>query len=234
MEIESITHPGLVRTNNEDAFLVRHLAPGEYLIAVADGMGGHAAGEQASLIATDTLGSFDFHRCHPQDLVRAVLDADRRIIEASRKDPRLLGMGTTLTAVLISAGNAGWAHVGDSRLYLFREARLHQITGDHTIPGMLLERGEISPEEARGHPLRHILLKCLGSSVADPDSGTFPVAAGDLLLLTSDGLHDAVHERVIAGILASGSTLKEKMNSLLDAALFEGGRDNITAVAVRT
>ncbi len=231
MLIESATHLGLVRENNEDRFLVKRFEDGSVLLAVADGMGGHAGGEVAAGLAMESLSNLDHTGADPLDkILRAILEAQSFILEASHFDRSLKGMGTTLTAVLVSGGSAHWAQVGDSRLYLFRDGKLHQITEDHTIPGMLLKKGEITREQARTHPYGNVLLKCIGCDLVDPDSGVFEVSDGDILMLSSDGLHDLIAEEQIESILGLDIGLKERLDTLVQKCLESGGRDNITGI----
>ncbi|MCK8604211.1 PP2C family protein-serine/threonine phosphatase [Desulfoferrobacter suflitae] len=228
----SLTHRGMVRKTNEDRSLIQKFAGGDVLLAVADGMGGHAAGERAAQIAVESLNLIRPESPDIEDqLVERLLAARRMILDITAKDPALQGMGTTLTVALVGNGTVHWTHVGDSRLYLFRENELVQVTDDHTFPGHLVKEGEISREEARAHPLRSMLLSCIGCEQFEMDTGTFDIAAGDLLLLSTDGLHDGVPEQHIISILRSNTGLKQKLDALMDAALAAGGRDNITVVA---
>ncbi|MFZ2446600.1 MAG: PP2C family serine/threonine-protein phosphatase [Syntrophobacteraceae bacterium] len=231
MTAESATHQGLIRENNEDRYLVQPLENGSTLLALADGMGGHAGGEVAAELALQSLAKVGAASADPiRELLDALHDAQRFILEASRFDRSLRGMGTTLTAVVISGAAAFWMHAGDTRLYLFRQGVLHQITDDHTIPGMLLKKGEISREEARLHPYGNVLTKCIGCERFEPDTGTFEVRPQDLIMLSSDGLHDLIADSDVAAILSLDIGLKEKLDRLIEKGLSAGGRDNITAI----
>ncbi|MFP5211874.1 MAG: PP2C family protein-serine/threonine phosphatase [Acidobacteriota bacterium] len=225
------THLGLVRENNEDRSLVKRFDDGSVLAAVADGMGGHAAGERAARIAIDVLDQFV---PEPGDiggsLVRAVREANRRVRQAASGNS--LGMGTTLTAALVSAGRAYWAHVGDTRLQLFRDHRLRRVTDDHNVPGALFKEGKLDGEAARLHPMRHMLLRCIGCNSHEPDAGSFDLRPGDLLVISSDGLHDMVSAETVVNILGSDSTLESRLDELIRASLDDGGKDNVTVVAV--
>ncbi len=232
MQIESITHPGLHRANNEDRCLVNVLDNDHALLAIADGMGGHAAGEVAAQISLECLGEFS-----PGDsdiiaeLVNRIEQAQRSILERSRLGRSLMGMGTTLTALFLDGRSAFWAHVGDTRIYRLHEGSLSRITEDHTIPGMLLKKGEITTEQARLHPYGNVLTRCLGCGERhEPDSGAFDLAEGDFVLLSSDGLHDLMADEQIAAILSAHISLKDKLNQMVSICLEAGGRDNITAV----
>jgi len=235
MQIESITHPGFHRANNEDRFLVNALDDDHALLAIADGMGGHAAGEIAAQIALECLGGFS-----PGDsdiiaeIVNRIEQAQRSILERSRLEPSLRGMGTTLTALFIDGRSAFWAHVGDTRIYHLHEGSLTRITEDHTFPGMLLKKGEITMEQARFHPYGNVLTRCLGCGERhEPDSGAFGLTEGDYVLLSSDGLHDLIADEQIAAILSADIPLRDKLNQLVSRCLEAGGSDNITAVIAR-
>jgi protein phosphatase len=146
------------------------------------------------------------------------------------RDPALWGMGTTMTLTFVSDGVVYWAHVGDSRLYLFSGGDIDQITEDDTIPGLLLGDGEITKEEARVHPNRNFLFEFIGCGEFEVHTGSFDVQKGDLLLLSTDGLHDEVPEETIVSVLRSNGNLEEKLEALVSAALDAGSTDNITVV----
>ena len=230
MWIESITHEGLHRKNNEDRYLVNTLDDDSALLVIADGMGGHAGGEIAAELA---LEGFKGYRPGP-DIAAELLDrvetAQKGIIRRSLSTPSLKGMGTTLTALFLNHMSAFWVHVGDTRIYHFHRGSLIRITEDHTIPGMLLKRGEITMEQARFHPYRNVLTKCVGCERYEPDSGAFELMAGDSVLLSSDGLHDLIADEQIAAILSGEKAMKEKLDQMVSACLEAGGRDNITAM----
>ena len=232
MQIESITHPGFHRKNNEDRCLVNALDNDHAMLAIADGMGGHAAGEIAAQIAMECLGDFN-----PGDadiiaeIINRIEQAQRSILERSRLNRSLRGMGTTFTALFLDGMSAFWAHVGDTRLYHLHEGSLTRITEDHTLPGMLLKKGEISREQARLHPYSNVLTRCLGCGERhEPDSGAFDLTEGDIVLLSSDGLHDLMADEQIAAILSAPIPLKDKLDQMVSICLEAGGRDNITAV----
>jgi protein phosphatase len=139
-------------------------------------------------------------------------------------------MGTTLTALFLTGMSAFWAHVGDTRIYHFHKGSLIRITEDHTIPGMLLRKGEITIEQARFHPYGNVLTRCVGCERHEPDSGAFELAKGDSVLLSTDGVHDLITDEQIAAILSEDINIKGKLNQMVSACLEAGGRDNITAV----
>ena len=230
MRIESITHKGLYRKKNEDRYLVNILGDDCALLVIADGMGGHAGGEVAAELA---LEGFKSHT-PSLDVIAELLDrietAQKSIMKRSLEIPSLKGMGTTLTALFLNRMSASWAHVGDTRIYHLYKGSLIRITQDHTIPGMLVKSREITLEQARFHPYRNVLTRCVGCEQHEPDSGVFELSAGDSVLLSSDGIHDLIPDEQIAAILSAEITMKEKLNQMVSACLEAGGRDNITAV----
>ncbi|MDR3570056.1 MAG: protein phosphatase 2C domain-containing protein [Syntrophobacteraceae bacterium] len=232
MQIESITHVGLHRKNNEDRFFVNVLDNERTLLIIADGMGGHAAGEIAAELAVSSFKNYRPRRA--ADICAELLDrmtsAREAVVERSLAVPAYQGMGTTLSALMLVGRSAFWAHVGDTRIYRYHEGELITITDDHTVAGKLLRDGKINREQARVHPYSNVLTRCIGCQNHDPDSGLFQVAVGDCVLLSSDGLHDLIPESRIAAILSEGVPPGEKLAALLNACLEAGGRDNITAV----
>ncbi len=231
MQIESITHLGLQRLNNEDRFLVDLIDEERALLVVADGMGGHAAGEIAAELAVSSFEGYrpaGGHIC--AELAERVEKAQEAVVLRSRAVPSHRGMGTTLTALMLSGETAFWVHVGDTRIYRYHEGELMRMTEDHTIAGMLLKKGEITREEARVHPYGSVLTKCIGCEQHAPDSGVFNLEGGDLVLLSSVGLHDLIPDSRICSCLSSKAALSEKLAEIVSACLKAGGRDNITAV----
>jgi len=222
------THQGMVRDSNEDS--VFPTSSGEssedVLVIVADGMGGHVAGEVASRIAINAAASTDVD---PADRVAA---GNRAIREEVARDPGLDGMGTTMTLLQIEEGVAQFAHVGDSRAYLLRDGHLRQVTDDHTVAAEYVAKGQLSPEEAASHPQRHMLVRTLGlTRFVNIDEVTFDLKTGDRLLLCSDGLTEMVKDDAIARILVEG-TPDEVVWKLVEMANNAGGVDNITVVVV--
>ncbi|MDQ3570279.1 MAG: Stp1/IreP family PP2C-type Ser/Thr phosphatase [Actinomycetota bacterium] len=226
------TDVGRVRTSNEDEYLLA-----EPLYAVADGMGGHAAGEVASATAMDALqASFDGNRTVP-GLAGAVRDANRAVWEQSRQSSELRGMGTTMTAVaLVEEGDdeiLAIANVGDSRAYLLRDGELDQLTDDHSVVEELRRAGRLSSEEAASDPRRHVLTRVLGVD-ADVEVDSFEVIPyqGDRLLLASDGLFGDVSDEEIAAVLRRRSDPERVAQQLVAMAKDAGGADNITVVVI--
>jgi protein phosphatase len=225
------THVGRVRTNNEDFFepTTDGVSSGPVVVAVADGMGGHVAGEVASRLAIDAAMEADGNS------LDRVLAGNTRVVEAVVADPSLAGMGTTLTLVALSAeGELDLAHIGDSRAYRLREGELEQITSDHTLVAELVAEGRLDPKEVRAHPQRNLLTRVIGmGKKIEIDQMTDRALSGDRLLLCSDGLTAMVDDPEIAQLL-SRDTPEEAVWALIEAANNAGGEDNITVVVVDT
>jgi len=233
MNIYCVTRQGKKRPNNEDHLLYKQYNNDTVLLAIADGMGGHAAGEVASEIAIDVINDLDPNvETMELHLAKLMQKASLRVQKRAFEDSTLEGMGTTLSVVLVRNKNAYWIHVGDTRIYLFRDGLLSQITEDHTVPQLLVKEGEITKEEARLHPLHHVLLNCVGPDEYEADQGSFLVAGKDLLLLSTDGLHDALSDADMESILGRNTDLKERVNDLVSAALQAEGEDDITVITV--
>jgi serine/threonine protein phosphatase PrpC len=228
------TDVGRVRTNNEDSLLVE-----PPLFAVADGVGGHAAGEVASAIAVATLkAAFALGPEHASrdGLADAVRQANEAIYARAAQDPNLRGMGTTLTAIALvheEEDVLAVVNVGDSRAYRLRDGELEQITDDHSLVEELVRAGQITPAEASVHPQRNIVTRALGL-LPDVEVDCFGILpyAGDRFVLASDGLTDEVDDRGIASILRRIADPEEAARELVDTAKDHGGRDNVTVVVV--
>jgi len=250
MEIKShgVTHVGKQRQHNEDAFLVADEAK---LYLVADGMGGHAAGEIASRIAVDSISEFILHTReddgtwpHAYDeqytrstnrLMAAVRLANTRVLEAMRKDARLRGMGTTVVACLADDDTMSVAHVGDSRAYLVRDGRLSRLTNDHSWVFEQVQAGMLTEEEAEKHPLRNVITRALGGALSvSPDASEVASKPGDVYLLCSDGLTGMVPEDEILRVVSGNKELETACQTLIDLANERGGLDNVTAILVKT
>lgn len=222
------THKGMVRDRNEDS--VFPTSSGEstddVLAIVADGMGGHVAGEVASRIAINAAASSDLG---PTDRVAA---GNRAIREEVARDPGLEGMGTTMTLLKVEDDIATIAHIGDSRAYLLRDGELQQVTEDHTVAAEYVAQGQLSPEEAASHPQRHMLVRTLGlTRFVNVDEVKVDLAPGDRVLMCSDGLTEMVRNEAIGKILADGAP-DEVVWNLVETANEAGGVDNITVVVV--
>lgn len=232
VETAARTHRGRVREDNEDRHLVKRLGPQRLVLAVADGLGGAPGGSEASEIMRAMLFDWPAGGPHPAlELYDLVLKAGQTIWQKIEQDAALEGMGTTVTATLLADGVAHWVHVGDSRFYVFRQGRLTQVTTDQTMAQLLVDEGLITADEARSHPYNQLLDQNVGGPLCEPATGSIAIKRGDLLLHTTDGLHDALSEKEIIDRLAAwGTSLEDKAESLLRAALDAGGKDNITLV----
>src|SRR2546428_4139590 len=243
-----ITHVGKQRQHNEDSFLVAAEAK---LYLVADGMGGHAAGEIASRIAIDSISQFILHtkeddgtwphaydeqfRRSTNRLMTAVRLANTRVLEAMRKDARLRGMGTTVVACLADDKTMSVAHVGDSRAYLIRDGMLSRLTNDHSWVFEQVQAGMLTEAEAEKHPLRNVITRALGGALSvNPDASEVESRPGDVYLLCSDGLTGMGSEEEILRVVTDSSDIEKACQVLIDTANERGGLDNVTAILVKT
>jgi PPM family protein phosphatase len=220
---------GLLREGNEDSAYA-----GPHLLAVADGMGGHAAGEVASAAAIATIASLDSDQSASDllpALANAVATANMRLQEMIMSDPATEGMGTTLTVLLWSDGHAALCHIGDSRAYLLRDGKFYQITHDHTLVQSLVDEGRITEDDVATHPQRSLLLRALdGRTLADPDLSSHETMPGDRYLICSDGLSGVVTEQTLHQALSSVRDPDKAALQLVELALKGGGPDNITCI----
>ena len=265
IDVSALTHPGLVRANNEDQFFVSQLTRSletiltslpagavpdradeiNYVMVVADGMGGHAAGEVASQLAISALVSlaldipdwfFKVDPEHAPEIERrarnAVQEVAAQVVARGRQDEALRGMGSTLTAARSFGDDLLIVHVGDSRAYLCRAGRLHRLTKDHTYAQLLVDTGQLTAGEAAGSRMRHVLTNVLGGSDAEVqvDVDLLRLEDGDRLLLCSDGLSDLVGDDTITTTLSGLPRSSEACARLVQLALDGGGRDNITVI----
>lgn len=246
LEATARTDPGPVREHNEDAFLV-DVENGVFL--VADGMGGHAAGEVASAIAIDTVAEVLLYAEDPEEtrleasleepaavvlerMRYAMNQASMRIRQEAARNPQQSGMGTTLVALIIEGGTAYLAHVGDSRIYLFRDGKLELLTRDHTVVQQEIDAGRLTPELARIVPHKNMLTQSVGChGPVEPDTSHQPVKAGDLFVLCSDGLTDPLDDRALEQIIG-GKPSDQLAEELTQQALENGTEDNVTVVVV--
>ena len=234
------TDVGRVRSVNQDSVVVRagDDAPlGEALIAVADGMGGHAAGEVASQMSLDMLISSLASSDAPDE--RAMRDAFSRanagVLSAASQNPEYRGMGTTLVAGLLTGHELIVGNVGDSRMYLYRDGEMTRATQDHSWVSEMAAAGALTEEQAANHPRRNILTRALGvASSVEADVERIALKRGDRLILCSDGLHGMVDDKTIAGVVGGKSLdLKKAARELIDLANKAGGTDNITVALAR-
>ena len=265
IDVSALSHPGYCRDNNEDHFLVTRLGrtlqtlitslpAGDvpelteevnYVMVVADGMGGHAAGEIASRMAISALVSlaldvpdwiFKVDEEHAREIERRarsyVQDVGAMLVERGQRDPALRGMGTTLTAARSLGRELLITHVGDSRAYLLRAGGLHRLTRDHTYAQLLVDTGQLAPEAVAGSRHRHVLTNALGGSSEDVlvDTDRLRLEDGDRLLLCSDGLTGLVDDVTITSILREATRSSEACERLVQRALESGGRDNVTVI----
>jgi PPM family protein phosphatase len=251
MEVKAygLTHVGRQRQHNEDSFLVADEAK---LFLVADGMGGHAAGEIASRIAVDSISEFIVHTKeddgtwpHAYDehytrttnrLMAALRMANTRVLEAMRKDARLRGMGTTVVACMADEGKMSVAHVGDSRVYMIRKGKISRITSDHSWVFEQVQAGMLTEAEAEKHPLRNVITRALGGALSvNPDASEIDSKPGDVYLLCSDGLTGMVpEEEILKLVTANADDLEKACRELVDMANEHGGIDNVTVILVQT
>jgi serine/threonine protein phosphatase PrpC len=220
---------GLLREGNEDSAYA-----GPRLLVIADGMGGHAAGEVASAVAIAALAGLDRQVPGPDlldPLADAVATANTTLHDMSAADPAVEGMGTTLTAMLWQDARVALCHIGDSRAYLLRDGDFRQITRDHTLVQSLVDDGRLTPEAAASHPQRSLLLRALdGRTEAEPDLSILEVRAGDRYMLCSDGLSDVVTEQTLHKTLITFTDPDEAVIQLVELAIRSGGPDNITCI----
>jgi protein phosphatase len=268
VDLAALSHQGKVRENNEDHFLVSRaersletvitnlpqglfpprFAEVGYGMLVADGMGGHQAGEIASRLAISTFVNLLLNT--PEWFMRVgtpeaeqVMEriaeryriVDATVREKARSDPALEGMGTTMTLACSLGPILVLAHVGDSRVYLFRAGQCHQLTRDHTMLQGLIDLGILQPEQAVGHRFKHALTRVLGTgqSLGEAEVQQLTLADLDQILLCTDGLTDMVPQAMIAAIVGDSKTSEEACQRLVDAALDNGGKDNVTVVLAR-
>ncbi len=233
-----------MREHNEDAFL---LLPDAQLAVVADGMGGHQAGDVASRITIETLEE-DFGDATPMPargflglfrrrsegsdrLADSVRRANKAILDFARDRPECRGMGTTVVSLWAESGMLHYAHVGDSRLYRLRDGLLAQLTADHSLVNEYIRLGQLTPEQARHFPYKNVIVRALGLSPGvEVDTDTSELRAGDRYLLCSDGLTDLVEDETIRLQLAQIEDLDAAAAALVELALEAGGLDNVTAV----
>ncbi|GHJ50641.1 hypothetical protein Cs7R123_79830 [Catellatospora sp. TT07R-123] len=224
----TVTDPGLVRENNEDSAYA-----GRRLIAVADGIGGSPSGEVASHIVINELAPLDGEPAEgdpAEALLARLAQANSRIREVTDADPASEGMGTTLTVVLFDDGRATLLQVGDSRAYLLHEDELSQLTVDDTLVQAMIERGLLTPAEARVHPHRSIITQAVQGREFTPTILTLQLRPGDRLMLCSDGLSDVVDDEAIAEVMSRVIDVRPCADRLVSLALAGGAPDNVTVV----
>ncbi|QXM05866.1 Stp1/IreP family PP2C-type Ser/Thr phosphatase [Crassaminicella indica] len=241
MEIGAYSHIGRVREINEDAYYISNGTLN--LFVVADGMGGHNAGEVASKVAICSIKDFieqhknEFFDKEEQEvceiLRKATLEANHKIFEKSRNEIECQGMGTTLTVVLVLS-KVYVAHVGDSRAYLVRKNNISQITQDHSLVAELLRNGSITENEAKNHPQRNMITRALGTEEEITiDVFTLDLQDDDVILLCTDGLSNLIEVEEIRDVLIGTNNMQKACEHLVELANERGGYDNITVVAIK-
>ena len=239
MIINSKTDKGIVRANNQDAFIAGELAPNITFAIVCDGMGGANAGNIASEIAVKTVSEYLYNSFREnmttydieKILKNAISSANLLIYDRAIKDESLRGMGTTIVACVVLDDTAVFAHVGDSRLYILNK-ELKQLTKDHSIVQSLIETGEITPDDAKRHPRKNVITRALGvEAEVIADFSELKLTGADTLLLCTDGLTNYVTEDIILETFNQNS-ITEVADKLIDLANLNGGGDNITVVTL--
>lgn len=233
MHVSALSDVGLIRKNNEDSFFV--CAP--QLFIVADGMGGHEAGEVASRMAVAAIQEYVLNHVETDDgeilLKEAIRVANRRIFEEAAAREGCHGMGTTVSAAYIHNDTLYWGHVGDSRIYLIREGEGHLLTEDHSLVWQLMKQGELSEEEASSHPRRNVLMRAVGTEPeAEIDVGKTSLLQGDQVLLCTDGLSNLLTGEEIVGVATRKTKPDETVQYLINLAKDRGGFDNITVILI--
>ncbi|HKR08930.1 MAG TPA: Stp1/IreP family PP2C-type Ser/Thr phosphatase [Gemmatimonadaceae bacterium] len=239
LAVAARTDVGRIRKGNEDSL---HASANAYrgLFIVADGMGGHAAGEVASEMAVEMVSHElanlnDLQSSDAFDRVASSLRAaNRAVYERTRTERDKLGMGSTVSALLLSESRFLVGHVGDSRIYLVRDGQMRQLTKDHSLVQEQVDAGLLTPEQARRHPQSNVITRCIGmADDIDPDVFDGEARVGDSFLLASDGLTGMVDDRRIQQLLLSRAKPERIVDALIQEANVNGGNDNITAVVVR-
>jgi len=235
MHVNSLTNIGLVRKANEDKYLADK---NRGLFIVADGMGGHEAGEIASSLAIKTLDELltedEILQKGGEGLRQAVKSANTIIYNEAKINSRCTGMGTTVTAAMFTDIHLYIAHIGDSRAYLIRDESIKLLTKDHSLVGELVRQGELTEKEAINHPHRNVLTRALGTEPeVEIDLMEVNTKPGDLLLLCTDGLYNLVqNDEILQAVLNNGDDLRKTVDQLVKLSLNRGGLDNITVVLV--
>lgn len=241
MDIGAISHTGLIRDINQDSYFVSEDKMN--LFVVADGMGGHKAGEVASSIAIDSVKKYiekhisqeygEYDEAVSRIIEEAIVDANTKIFNKSMEEEKYQGMGTTLTMAFIQS-KLFIGHIGDSRAYLIRNNEIRQITQDHSLVAELLRNGTITEKEAKTHPQKNIITRALGTEEnIQIDIYTIELLAEDIIVLCSDGLSNLVEQMEIKECLANSKSMQFGCEHLVDLANERGGYDNITIIAIK-
>ena len=238
MRVLSFSETGCVRKNNEDAFLI---LPEHGIYAVADGMGGHLAGEVAARTALEELArSAPMLKEHGIDeleneVKEILIRANREVYMSSTRNPATEGMGTTLTALVFRDNKVVLAHVGDSRAYRWRDSQLTQLTHDHSLVNELIRLGQISLEEACNHPKRHMLLRAVGAGWdVEVDAQCLDVQLGDVFFLCTDGVSNVVSDKELEEEFLKSCSWEERLERIQKTIIERGAPDNFTALCCIT
>lgn len=235
MIFASITDPGKVRDHNEDSVIALKNDNDEYLLAIADGMGGHRSGEVASLIAVSNLSKrFEERKTvgNKEEAIKflqdTVSESNYLIYEYTKKNKESIGMGTTLVIALKTKDFLLFGNIGDSSGYVYKNKKLHKITVDHTLVGLMVRSGELTEEMAKIHPSKHVLMRALGAATT-VEMDIFNIETDvDGVLLCSDGLTNMLNDAQIEKVLEEKSPIENKMNKLVNKCNNRGGNDNIS------
>ncbi len=232
VDLYGSTHLGLIRKTNEDRYMIRQMEDKSILMAVADGLGGGVSSDFAAEIAKARLVGITHLTTgrERQELNQMARDLDIIISNKAQKHPELEAMATTLVCAILKNDHIHWVNVGDSRLYVLRDGKLAQVTEDQTLARFLVEEGELTPEQAKEHYSRDVLDQCVGYGECEPETATFEIRKNDLLILLTDGLYKMVSKKTFLSILNATTSIEEKTEALIRAALDSGGKDNITIV----
>ncbi|MCT1904187.1 Stp1/IreP family PP2C-type Ser/Thr phosphatase [Oceanobacillus sojae] len=235
-----LTHCGQVRNHNEDAGGIFENKTSQPIAIIADGMGGHKAGDVASMLAVENMKK----RWEETEVVQSpndieqwlqsiIRETNEQIFRKSQENKQLEGMGTTLVAAVISGNSLTIAHIGDSRLYIARGEHVEQLTEDHSFVNELVKRGEITEGDAEVHPYKNYIIRALGTEArVDTDIKTLTWDAGDRLLLCSDGLSDKLSQTELAQFITADKGMNEIGQELIDLANERGGEDNISLILI--
>lgn len=240
MEAAFQTHIGRVRQTNEDAGAIQPLQEGWFAAIVADGMGGHNAGDVASQMAVERITAYLQGLSFPMDMMEiedqvdsAIHFANQEIFQYAKNNPECSGMGTTVVIAVVNEHGGVLAHIGDSRIYRWHEGQLELLTNDHTLVNELLKNHQITPEEAITHPRRNIITRAVGTDeVVEADFSLVEWQVGDILLLCSDGLYGKVSQEEMEKVLHE-LDLEKAAEELVHLALEAGGQDNITVALLQ-
>ncbi len=240
MELGAGSHKGMVRKHNEDCFYTPDKDDSQrVLLVIADGMGGHNAGEVASSIAVKTVVERINHSTLDTDniqdeIVNAISSANRNILEKSQEHEQYSGMGTTITMVVVLEDVAYIGHMGDCRAYLIRDGNIKQLTNDHSLVEELVKNGSITKEEAVNHPQKHVITRALGiDEQIQVDIIVQPLNHGDILILCTDGLINHISAEELLELAVGHTNMQRLVDTLIERVNARGGHDNVTVIAAK-